>query len=188
MRATSDVVSFAHGSSSEEFDSPTNTPRAKTINNLERQILNEKLVFVNSDRKLIKKLDYPVNADSDSEVEEVFNEITRFMTLTSSTINKTVIFKSFYEQYKETHNEYPMNDDDFNETRNEYRINDDDFNASCLTNAQMMFAYKSDMSCSNGVCKFDMSLRGQHKFDTSLHGQHKYTVYRSYKFSISFLS
>ncbi|GKE09027.1 hypothetical protein Tco_1412578, partial [Tanacetum coccineum] len=91
MRVTSDVVSLAHGSSSEEFDSLTNTPQAKTINNLERQILDEKLVFVNSDRKLIKKLDYPVNADSDSEVEEVFNEITRFMTLTSSTINKTVM-------------------------------------------------------------------------------------------------
>nr|GEV08044.1 hypothetical protein [Tanacetum cinerariifolium] len=40
-------------------------------------------------RKPIKKVDDPVNVDSDSEVDEVFDETVGFMILTSSMVNKS---------------------------------------------------------------------------------------------------
>ncbi|GJR78425.1 cytochrome P450 71A4-like protein [Tanacetum coccineum] len=46
------------------------------VNDLERQMMEEKLMLRNDDGKPLKKVDDLVNADSDSEVEEVFNEIT----------------------------------------------------------------------------------------------------------------
>ncbi|GKC45701.1 hypothetical protein Tco_1063423 [Tanacetum coccineum] len=51
------------------------------INDLERQMLDEKLVLVDDDEKPLKKIDSLVDSDSDSdsEVEEVFNEAVDFM-------------------------------------------------------------------------------------------------------------
>ncbi|GJW22641.1 hypothetical protein Tco_0033263 [Tanacetum coccineum] len=37
-------------------------------------MLDEKLVLVDDDGKLLKKVDSPVSSDSDSELEDVFNE------------------------------------------------------------------------------------------------------------------
>ncbi|GJS56960.1 hypothetical protein Tco_0651744 [Tanacetum coccineum] len=64
---------------SESLSSPTNTPIVIRINNLERQIRDGKLALMDDDGKPLKKVDSPVNSDSESEVEEVFNETTSFM-------------------------------------------------------------------------------------------------------------
>ncbi|GJV59119.1 hypothetical protein Tco_1465219 [Tanacetum coccineum] len=55
------------------------------------------------DGKPLKKIDDPINADTDSEVNEVFNETAGFMASTSSKINKNgsgVGNKSLYEKWK----------------------------------------------------------------------------------------
>ncbi|GJW70176.1 hypothetical protein Tco_0127093 [Tanacetum coccineum] len=64
------VVYSTHGTSSEASGSPTTTPLAEWINNLEKQMLDGKLVLVDGDENPLKKVDYPVKSDSDSEVEE----------------------------------------------------------------------------------------------------------------------
>lgn len=65
-----------------------------------------------------KKVDDPINEDSDSEVFEVYNETANFMVSTSSKDNKAskscsgVRNKSLYEQCKKTYDEDPYDDDD----------------------------------------------------------------------------
>ncbi|GJU19095.1 hypothetical protein Tco_1147061 [Tanacetum coccineum] len=81
--ANSDVVSSAHGTSSKVFGCPNTTPLSERINDLERQMLDGKFMLVDDDEKPVKKIVDPVNADSDSEVDEVFNEIAGFMASTS---------------------------------------------------------------------------------------------------------
>ncbi|GJV32722.1 zinc knuckle CX2CX4HX4C containing protein [Tanacetum coccineum] len=56
------------------FGGPTTASLAERINDLERQILDGKLVLVDDNGKLLKNVDDRVNVDSDSEVDEVFNE------------------------------------------------------------------------------------------------------------------
>ncbi|GJU13534.1 proteasome subunit alpha type-5 [Tanacetum coccineum] len=68
------VVSSVHGTSYEAFHSPNTTHLATRINDLKRKMLDEKLVLVDDDGKPLKKVDDLVNADSDSEMDEVFNE------------------------------------------------------------------------------------------------------------------
>ncbi|GKF39458.1 hypothetical protein Tco_0119519 [Tanacetum coccineum] len=46
-------------------------------------MLDEKLMLVDNDSKPLYKVDSTVNADSDSEVEEVFNKTASFMASTS---------------------------------------------------------------------------------------------------------
>ncbi|GJR27266.1 hypothetical protein Tco_1103498 [Tanacetum coccineum] len=95
-------------------------------------------MVVDDDEKPLKKVDGSMNADSDSEVDEVFNETAIFMTSTSSKVNKiskcssSVGNKSFYENW--------------NETCNEDMYDDDDFDDCGLTNAQMKFANSFDIS------------------------------------------
>ncbi|GKF30927.1 hypothetical protein Tco_0100725 [Tanacetum coccineum] len=77
------------------------------------EMLDEKLVLVNDDRKPLKKIDDPVSMDSDSEVEEVFNETAGLMVSTSFKVDKSfescnsVGNKSMYEQWRETYIEDP---------------------------------------------------------------------------------
>nr|GEU67457.1 RNA-directed DNA polymerase, eukaryota, reverse transcriptase zinc-binding domain protein [Tanacetum cinerariifolium] len=66
----------------EAFGSPTTTPLGKMINDLERQMLDEKLVLVGADGKPLKRVNDSVITNYDSEVEEVFNE-----TLVSELVN-----------------------------------------------------------------------------------------------------
>ncbi|GJY35475.1 hypothetical protein Tco_0420853, partial [Tanacetum coccineum] len=79
-----DVVSSAYGDSSKAFGSPNTTPLAARINDLERQMLDEKLVLVDDDGNPLKNINDSVNANSDSEVDEVFNKTASFMASTSS--------------------------------------------------------------------------------------------------------
>ncbi|GKD39532.1 hypothetical protein Tco_1259739 [Tanacetum coccineum] len=74
-----DVVSSAHETSFEAFGNLNTTSLAARINDVERQMMDGKLVLVDDARKPLKKDDRLVNADSDSEVDEVFNETTGFM-------------------------------------------------------------------------------------------------------------
>ncbi|GJU05201.1 hypothetical protein Tco_1121631, partial [Tanacetum coccineum] len=66
-----------------------------------------------------KKLHDLVNADSDSEVDEVYDETASFMAQTGSKINNVakngsgVVNKSLYERWKETYDENTYDDDDF---------------------------------------------------------------------------
>ncbi|GJU41635.1 hypothetical protein Tco_1194592 [Tanacetum coccineum] len=83
--------------------SPSTTPLVVRINELESQMLDGKLVIVGDDRKPLKprkstlpssynvaskKVDDPVNEDSDDEVLEVYNDTAIFMASTSSNVNK----------------------------------------------------------------------------------------------------
>nr|GFA14840.1 hypothetical protein [Tanacetum cinerariifolium]GFA16056.1 hypothetical protein [Tanacetum cinerariifolium] len=104
------------------------------INDLESQTMDGKLMFVDDNGKPQKML-MIVNADSDSEMDEVFNETTSFMASTSSEINESgsgVRIKSMYEQWKKTYNEDSYDDDDFDDCG--------------LTDAQMKFANSLDTS------------------------------------------
>ncbi|GJY24019.1 hypothetical protein Tco_0397677 [Tanacetum coccineum] len=78
--------------------------------NYERQMLYGKLMLVNDDGKPLPKVVSTVNADSDSEVEEVFNETTGFMKSTSlkSGSNSGYETKSLLEQWRKT-----KRDDDY---------------------------------------------------------------------------
>nr|GEX67833.1 hypothetical protein [Tanacetum cinerariifolium] len=86
-----------------------------------------------------KKVDDPINVDSDNEIDEVFNKTTGFIASTSFKVDnnsKSGSFignKSIYEQWKKTYIEDQHDDDDFG-----------------LTDAQLMF-----------VNAFDISPRGQ---------------------------
>ncbi|GJW33267.1 hypothetical protein Tco_0053299 [Tanacetum coccineum] len=51
---------------------------AERIDKLERQILDEKLMFVHDDGKPLYKADSTVNVDNDGEMEEVYNETVVF--------------------------------------------------------------------------------------------------------------
>ncbi|GJS41685.1 ribonuclease H-like domain-containing protein [Tanacetum coccineum] len=77
--ANSDMVSSVHETSSEAFGSLNTTPLATRFNDLERKMLNGKLVLVYDDGKQLKKVDDSFNADSDSVVDEVHNETVIFM-------------------------------------------------------------------------------------------------------------
>ncbi|GKC27553.1 hypothetical protein Tco_1034847, partial [Tanacetum coccineum] len=56
----------------------SSTPIVEKINVLEKHILESKLVLVDDDGKPLEKFDYPVNSDSDDEVEPVENETAIF--------------------------------------------------------------------------------------------------------------
>nr|GEX44537.1 hypothetical protein [Tanacetum cinerariifolium] len=49
----------------------------------------EKLVVVDEDGKSLKKIDDPINTDTDREVNEVFNETLGLMASTSSKVKKS---------------------------------------------------------------------------------------------------
>ncbi|GJV88244.1 hypothetical protein Tco_1532182 [Tanacetum coccineum] len=51
------------------------TPLAERIDKFKRQIIEGKLLLVDDYGKPLSKVDSPVNADRDSEVEEVFDEV-----------------------------------------------------------------------------------------------------------------
>nr|GEW11528.1 hypothetical protein [Tanacetum cinerariifolium] len=57
-----------------------------------------KLLLVDDDGQPINKVDYLANADSDNEVDEVFNETASFMASTSLKNGSGVRSKSTYEQ------------------------------------------------------------------------------------------
>ncbi|GJZ29663.1 hypothetical protein Tco_0574310 [Tanacetum coccineum] len=101
-----------------------------------------KLMLVDDDGKPLKKVDYLVNADSDSEAEEVFNETVGFMASTSSKVynhsksDSGVESKSMYEQWRETYVKH--------------RYDDEDFDDCGLIDASLKF-----------VNAFDISLHGQ---------------------------
>nr|GEU30810.1 hypothetical protein [Tanacetum cinerariifolium] len=91
-----DVASSTSGS-------PNNTPLVAKINELKIQMIEMKLVLLGDDGKHLKpckptlpsssnlvskKVDDLVNEDSDSEVEEVYDETVTYMASTSSKVNK----------------------------------------------------------------------------------------------------
>ncbi|GJX49927.1 hypothetical protein Tco_0276772 [Tanacetum coccineum] len=61
------------------------------IDKPERQILGGKLMFVDDDGKPLHKANSMVNADSDSEVEEVFNKTAGYMASTSLKSGSAVV-------------------------------------------------------------------------------------------------
>ncbi|GKA16242.1 hypothetical protein Tco_0695989 [Tanacetum coccineum] len=86
--SNSNVVSSAYGASSKAFGSPNTTSLAARFKDLERQMLVGKFVLMDDDdddgKPIKPKVDNPVNADSESEVYEMFNETASFMASTSS--------------------------------------------------------------------------------------------------------
>ncbi|GJU11451.1 hypothetical protein Tco_1133847 [Tanacetum coccineum] len=80
------------------------------IDKLERQIIDGKFMLVEDDGKLLPKVGSTVNADSDSEVEEVFNETVCYMASTSLKSGSASGYgtKSLLEQWRET-----KRDDDY---------------------------------------------------------------------------
>ncbi|GJX11963.1 hypothetical protein Tco_0201822 [Tanacetum coccineum] len=86
----------------------------------------------------LNMVDDPINAYSDSEVKEVYDETASFMAHASSKINNSskngsgVENSSLYERWKETYDDNPYDDDEF-----------DDYG---LTDAQMAFANAFDIS------------------------------------------
>nr|GEU96655.1 phloem protein 2-like protein [Tanacetum cinerariifolium] len=118
-----------------ENSNPSTTPIAIRIDKLERQILEGNLMLVDEDEMLLYKVDSPVNADSDSEVEDVFNESAGFMASMSlkSGSGSEYATKSLLEKWRGTtvdvDDDYdPYNDDvdgvgmigDFGMSTNEY--------------------------------------------------------------------
>ncbi|GKD46636.1 WRKY domain-containing protein, partial [Tanacetum coccineum] len=78
-RLDKSVIISAHGSSPVATGSP-NTTILERINNLERKMLDGKLMLVDDDGKPLNKVDYtPVNSDSDSDVEVTYDDTAQFM-------------------------------------------------------------------------------------------------------------
>ncbi|GJQ99984.1 hypothetical protein Tco_0522969 [Tanacetum coccineum] len=76
------VVPYDHGSLPVAFGSPSTTLIAERIDKLERKMIDEKFMLVDDDGKQLSKVASTVNANSDSEVEDVFNETAGFMAST----------------------------------------------------------------------------------------------------------
>ncbi|GJW07503.1 leucine-rich repeat protein [Tanacetum coccineum] len=96
--ANSDVVFSVHGSSPVASCSPNNTPLAKRINNLERKMLNGKLILVDDDGKPLNKVDYvSANSDSGSDVEVAYDETAQFMA--SGGANVANLYEDEYDIY-----------------------------------------------------------------------------------------
>ncbi|GKE54113.1 hypothetical protein Tco_1489269, partial [Tanacetum coccineum] len=90
---------------------------AERIDKLERQILDEKLMFVHDDGKPLYKADSTVNIDNDGEVEEVYNETVVFFASTSlkSGSESGYDIKSLLKQWRKikVDDDYvPYDDDD----------------------------------------------------------------------------
>ncbi|GKD33866.1 hypothetical protein Tco_1249375, partial [Tanacetum coccineum] len=77
---TKGVVSSAHGSSPVASGSPNTNVLAVKINNLERQLLDGKLMLVGDDGKPLTKVD-PFNANSDNDVKVAYDETAQFMAI-----------------------------------------------------------------------------------------------------------
>ncbi|GJT72215.1 hypothetical protein Tco_1031501 [Tanacetum coccineum] len=88
--------------------SSSTTPIEENIDNLERQILDEKVIFVDDDGKLLYNVDSTGIADSDSEVEEVLNKTTDYMASTSlkSVRDSGYGTSSLLEQWRKTKRDY----------------------------------------------------------------------------------
>ncbi|GJV97738.1 hypothetical protein Tco_1549315 [Tanacetum coccineum] len=85
--AYSDVVFCAHMTLSEAYGSQTTSPLAERINDQKRKTMDGKLMLVDDDGTPLKKVDDPVNVESVSEVDEVFNETAGFMASMSSKVD-----------------------------------------------------------------------------------------------------
>ncbi|GKD22898.1 hypothetical protein Tco_1224601 [Tanacetum coccineum] len=115
-RADDEVKQSAEGkSASSKMTPPIDTNKASSsrkksnglsddINlfSLKRQMLDGKLFLVDDDGKLLKKFDYPVNADSKDKVEQVDNETVIFMSSKQSKSGSGYGTKSLLKQWKET--------------------------------------------------------------------------------------
>ncbi|GJV55150.1 zf-CCHC domain-containing protein [Tanacetum coccineum] len=105
------------------------TPLVARINDMESQLIEGKLV------------DDLVNEDYYCKVEEVCDETATYMTYMSFNVNIAsksgygIGIKSLYEQWKESHEEYPYDDDDFDDPG--------------LTNAHMKFTNVRWEYCTN---------------------------------------
>ncbi|GJW54974.1 hypothetical protein Tco_0099059 [Tanacetum coccineum] len=87
VASTSNKMSLNHGSKattlSTQEEGQSSTPIVEMINVLEKHILEDKLVFVDDNRKPLEKVDYPDNLGSDDEVEPLDNETTSYLALKS---------------------------------------------------------------------------------------------------------
>ncbi|GJV78293.1 putative ribonuclease H-like domain-containing protein [Tanacetum coccineum] len=92
------------------------TSIAEKIDKFERQLIEGKLFLVDDDGKPLPKVVSMVNVDSDSEVEEVFDEHTTFMASTGLKCGSDSGYgtNSLWEQWKKTKkdNDYEPYDDD----------------------------------------------------------------------------
>nr|GEV05649.1 hypothetical protein [Tanacetum cinerariifolium] len=108
--------SAGKGSLNVEPGSSINTPIVEKIDKLEKQIIDVELIFVDDDGKPLDKVGHMVNADSNSEVEEVPKEILDFMASISlqSGSDSGYSTKSLLELWRETKpdDDYDPYDDD----------------------------------------------------------------------------
>nr|GEX52256.1 alpha/beta hydrolases superfamily protein [Tanacetum cinerariifolium] len=81
--ANAGVVSSAHGSSPMASGSPNTTHLAERINNLERQMVDGKLILLDDDGKQLNKVDYSL-INSDSEKESIDKAFAKFNTIITS--------------------------------------------------------------------------------------------------------
>ncbi|GJW98108.1 hypothetical protein Tco_0179916 [Tanacetum coccineum] len=68
------MVSYDHGSLLVTSGSLSATPIAERIDKLERKMIDRKLMLVDDDGKPLSKVASTVNANSDSEVEDILLE------------------------------------------------------------------------------------------------------------------
>ncbi|GJU67218.1 hypothetical protein Tco_1253477 [Tanacetum coccineum] len=86
------------------------------INKIERQMIEGKLLLADDDGKLLPKVVSTINANSDNEVEEVFDEHSTFMASTGLKCGSDSGYStnSLWEQWKEARrdDDYDSYDDD----------------------------------------------------------------------------
>nr|GEZ44134.1 hypothetical protein [Tanacetum cinerariifolium] len=102
-----------------------------------KRIMSDVLKNLKNPRQIVRGVQvYPVNSDSDSEVENVFNETAGFMASTSlkadnSKSGNGAESKNMYEKWRETYDEY---------------VYDDDFDDYGLTDVALKFANTFDIN------------------------------------------
>nr|GEZ55581.1 hypothetical protein [Tanacetum cinerariifolium] len=110
--------------------STSSTPVAKMIDKFERQLTGEKLLLVDDDEKPLPKVVSTVNADIDSEMEEVLYEHITFMASTSLKRCSDTSYdtNSLWEQWRKTkqNDDYDPYDDDIQLTGEKLLLVDDD--------------------------------------------------------------
>ncbi|GJR17422.1 zinc finger, CCHC-type containing protein [Tanacetum coccineum] len=119
-KGTSNLVckdSNSSGSSFWNVESSSNstTPIVDKIGKFEKLIIDGKVTFVNDEGEPVKKVDYPVDHDSEGEVESVDNDITRSMASEKVGFGTNSLLEQWRDSYENDDYDYDPYDDDMYE-------------------------------------------------------------------------
>ncbi|GJR06791.1 hypothetical protein Tco_0529775 [Tanacetum coccineum] len=120
LKGTSNLVCKESNSSGSSFwnvksSSASTTPIVDKIRKFEKLIIDGKVTFVNDEGEPVKKVDYPVDHDSEDEVESVDNDITHSMASEKVGFGTNSLLEQLRDSYENDDYDYDPYDDDMYE-------------------------------------------------------------------------